>query len=288
MRPLSVVTFLAVFCAAPLAADEADKKYDELFSFPPKAKLEAEQKDKLAELRKKHEKTLQQYDRSLRIARGEGAVNMTQLRVRLLRIIEREKRAILTEDQKKTLGIKVVTPAIAQEKALKDPKVWETGQLEKHFTIQSRSYDPETEVISIMVIGKRALTKEEAQADGQNWQTEKVRVEFFNKEETLCGRVDPHYWYRGLSRTPAKLTEKEEKDGLVRYLIKIDLGLAVGGKNGATARFVCTPSQSDRAADHFLAADHPGRIPVMTRSLPSRNEGDAYRDRLTYCPAMLT
>jgi hypothetical protein len=231
----------ALVASLSLAAD-VGPNYAELFSFPEKAKLDAKQKEKLAALRTANEKNFKGLDQACRVARGKAAVHAYQRRAQLVREIIRQKNAILTEEQKKTLGIKTIIPTYADGKQLKDPKVWDVEQLTAYYTIQSMSYDAEKQVISLMIITKKALTPAERAAEARLWQDGKVRFLVYNKDKLLWASFDASEWYLGLSRTSAKLTSKEEKEGLQRFLVKIDLGMSWGGaKDGRSVKFVYPP-----------------------------------------------
>ena len=99
------------------------------------------------------------------------------------------KNAILTDEQRRILDIKPLIPSYAQDKALNDKEIWDLSQLEKVFTIQKRSFDPEDQILSFVVITKRKWTEKEQKADAKNWAVgEKefvpaVKVIGYNKHE---------------------------------------------------------------------------------------------------------
>src|SRR5262249_28812618 len=151
------------------------------------------------QLRKEYEPRLAQYDKIIKGDRdGFASAQYKAFKAKLERIIVRKKHGILTDHQRKTLGYKVVTPAVLQEQALSDPKVWDLGQLEKQYTIESRSYDPEEQVVSFMVITKRKFTEKEKQADADNWSGSsyyepRIKVIFYDKnDETVLTKPGPH------------------------------------------------------------------------------------------------
>jgi hypothetical protein len=129
-----------------------------------------------------------------------------------------------------------------------DDKIWDLAQLEKVFTIQSRSYDPEEQVIDFVVITKQKWTEEERTKDSYNWTSRftkkeglpatKVQVQFWNKKEESIGKLDAAAWYRGLTRTGLKQPDKEAQDGLLRFRIKIDLAEHWHLKDAASVKFV--------------------------------------------------
>jgi hypothetical protein len=240
--------------------------YAELFSVPSKVTLDDAQKEKLAELRKQYESgiSIAMLDKKLALPGviGQDRIWTQEHRDRLARQVVRKKNAILTEEQRTTLGVKLLIPSIAQEKALNDDKVWDLSQLEKDFTIESRSFDPVEQVVSFMVITKGKWTESERKIDAANWEVtlpikkdSPVQVIFYNKKEetsyvltktTLAyGGVDPHDSTKPLCaimRAPTKLTDKQAEEGLLRFRIAIDMDMEVGlGKDVTGAKFVCPP-----------------------------------------------
>ena len=235
---------LSIFLIGSFAIGD-DKKPDppkdpfpKLFSFPAKIAPDDKQKEKLAELRQKYEPMLlEMVKQEVRLDKDQAffqAVSVSASKRQLMRKIVRKKIAILTEEQREAAGIKTFIPAYAQEKALHDDKVWDLGQLEKIFVIESRSYDREEKVIAFTVLTKRKLTDEERRIDAENWTSRftkkeglapsKVQIIFYNKnEEKINPPLDAAAWFRGITRSEAKLTDKEVGAGLLRYRLKIDL-----------------------------------------------------------------
>ena len=235
MKPLSIFAVLFLVVGLPCAADEnksdpSKDPYAEFFSVPDKVALDEKQKEKLSELRKTHEPQLAQLDKAM-TAPG-GSIDTMFYREKLARALARKRNLVLTEEQRAVLGVKIGTPFIAEEKSLNDDKVWELTQLEKVFTIQSRSYDIEENEISFMVITKRKWTNDEKQSDDLNWSVETVKAVFYDKNDEVLFTFMPRHRQSprgtnfvggGLSRTPTKLTDKEEEAGLLRFRIKLDL-----------------------------------------------------------------
>lgn len=220
--------------------DPAKDPYAEHFSFPPKITLKDQQKEKLAELRKQYEPLLLAYDNRVALARSvkkDVSVADGQNHLRTIRIITRQKNALLDDAQKQALGIKVFIPSYAEEKALSDGKTWDVGQLEKVFIIQSRSYDPEEQVVFFMVLTRRAWTVEERQKDFGNWSSSsgKVQAIFYDKNEVKGVTLDSSEWYRGITRAEAKLSDNEADAGLLRFRIKIDLDVSWDFVKNATS-----------------------------------------------------
>jgi hypothetical protein len=252
---LSVLVSGTLWAAEDKKPEPAKDRYAEVFSFPAKIKLDESQKAKLAELRKEYEKRLSEYDEYVKRPGLDDTGSLAATRNKLYRVVGRKKNAILTDEQRRLLGLKDSVPPIVQAKALSDPKVWDLSQLEKLFTIQSRSYDPIEGVISFMVITKRKWTDQERSIDAMKWgryYESPIQVIFSNEDDEsifkLAGqcilrtRTHPRF-DRGITRVPTKLTDKEAKEGLLRFRIKIDLDRSDGLNGGrltkaATAKFV--------------------------------------------------
>jgi hypothetical protein len=232
-RFASFALALGVFFVTSVAYGDdkpsGDSKYIELFSFPAKITLDDKQKETLADLVKEYEPKIRDCDRQLAFYGGND--HMKNYRAHLLRAFTISKNAILTDAQRRDLNIKYVTPDCVQAKALNDPKVWDIGQLEKHFTVLSRTYSPEEQLVTLVVITKRKWTESERRTDALNWNTGKVQVLFYNKdEEHITSLFSPSSQprhaldaYRGITRTEPRLTEQEEKEGLTKFRLKIDL-----------------------------------------------------------------
>jgi hypothetical protein len=191
--------------------------YDELFAVSAKITLDDNQKEQLAALQKKYEPLITGKDKT----HGYGQYE-SQARERFVRAFARQKYALLTDAQREILNIKVPVPPYAQEKGLNDPKVWDLEQLEKVFIVQSRSYDPDEQVVSFTVLSKRKLTPEEQAVDSTNWNGSAVRATFHNKHEGEIGQLNCGM-YGGITRLQARRTEKDIEAGLVRYQIMIFL-----------------------------------------------------------------
>jgi hypothetical protein len=252
---LTLAIFLiGSFVSAAPAPKELPPYDPELFAFPSKVTPDDKQKEKLAELRTKYEPMiLEMVKTEVRLQNDKSAwfaaISTSASKRQLMRAITREKNAILTEQQREAAGIKTIIPVYATEKGLHDDKVWDLGQLEKVFVIQSRSYDPEEMVVAFVVITKQRLTADERRIDAENWTgrstnqegliPSKVQVVFYNKSEETIARLDAAAWFRGLTRTETKLTDKEVEAGLLRYRIKIDLADQWGAlKDAATVKLV--------------------------------------------------
>jgi hypothetical protein len=247
-RLVVYVLGMAAVLAGPLVAAD-DKKadapkdpYAEVFSFPSKITLDEKQQEKLAELRKRYEEALTSFDKTLELSGGD--VETSAFKKQLIRLITRKKNALLTDAQKDALNIKVFIPAYAEEKALNDPKRWDLDQLEKLFVVQSRSYDPEEQVVSFLVLTKRKWTDMERQRDGRLWQSGRdlspaVEAIFYDKNEAKIMGFTSRWWFQGIMRAEAKLTDKQEQEGLLRFRIKIDLAQYWDSvKNAASVKLV--------------------------------------------------
>ncbi len=240
--------------------DPPKDSYAELFSFPPKVTLDEKQKKKLAALRKAYEPGLALQDKSIasytsrrfRDKHDIGLAMSWRVRNKLERAIVRKKTAILTEEQRGVLGVEILIPSFSQEKALNDEKIWDLSQLEKIFTIQSRSFDPEEQLIAFNVITKRKWTEKERKADDTNWaggdrfNEPPVKVIFYNKQEETSFELTGRYYTSaqafvdgGIWRKSLKLTEKQREEGLLRFRIYLDLDDDRGrGREAATVKFV--------------------------------------------------
>jgi hypothetical protein len=233
--------------------------YAELFSVPSKVTLDDKQKEKLAELRKEYEPQIVKLKANLNSPKLDNfSVGFFSQAVKKLeRAVVRKKNLLLTDEQRSALGIKLVVPSFAQEKALSDEKIWDISQLEKVFTIESRSFDPEEHVISFVVITKTKWTDKEKERDGLNWQIAElgkeppVQVIFYNKNDEKIFALTGRYtiglprggsaWVEGgLTRLPVKLTDKQAEEGLQRFRIKIDLDMdAARDKEAASVKVIC-------------------------------------------------
>lgn len=242
MKPfLSCLLVLGFLLVTPfLTADPpADAKYAELFAYPAKITLDDKQKEKFADLVKEYEPRISAIDKSLATPPQPGERKIydgrPDYRHQLIREFTIKKNAILTEAQRKALNIKFVIPDCVQEKALSDPKVWDIGQLEKHFTVLSRSYSPEEQLVTFVVITKKKWTEKERSSDAANWNSGKVKAVFYNKDEELlmslsCHNNKNYTFLAQIIRTEPRLTEKEAEDGLVKFRIKIDLAPGRAGE----------------------------------------------------------
>ncbi len=258
---------LALLLAGQLAARQPEPPkmiYDELFSFPPKIKLDEKQQASLAELRKSLEPRLVEYYKAASAentskGRTTGAAGATWRR--FLRAATRDKIALLTDEQKQALGV-VIIPSYAQKKALTDPNVWDVEQLEKVYDIQSRSYDPQEDTISFMVVTKKPWTEQERKNDERYWFPggdpstnlgDRVQAIFYDKSEVIIYKLlsgpqlGPAGPFPSISRAAAKLTDKQAEAGLLRFRIKIDLTLAWDGvKDAATVKIVYPQPNADK------------------------------------------
>lgn len=251
-----IMTLTLSIIIVPMTTAQEKKQetdpYAELFSFPAKIVPSDEQKDKLADLRKALEPTLKTYDKLLKTP-GPYSGEIQRYRDSSVRLIGRKKNLILTEEQRKTLGIRIVTPFIANEKNLSDPKIWDLAQLERIFTIESRTFDYEEYAIAFMVITKRKWTDNERQTEASPWlggntRVSPIEVIFYNKNEEKClvltGPFTPNSRSAtiigNISRAQAKLTDKQAEEGLQRFRIKVSLD-SVDRQivDAASAKFVC-------------------------------------------------
>jgi hypothetical protein len=256
---------LSIFLIASFATGDEKKPvppkdpYAELFSFPAKVTLDEMQKEKLAALRKTYEPGLAQSDKSIEgysrfrdKLTGETIAVIQRHRDKRVRAVVRKKNGILTDEQRAALGIKLCIPSFAQEKALNDENIWDLSHLEKIFTIQSRSFDPEEQVISFNVITKRKWTQKEREIDAKHWgggerlNEPPVKVTFYNKQEETSFVLTGRYYTSarafldgGIWRSSLKLTDKQAEEGLLRFRIKIDLDDDLArGREAATVKFV--------------------------------------------------
>jgi hypothetical protein len=148
-------------------------------------------------------------------------------------------------------GIEIWIPSFAQEKALNDDKVWDLSQLEKVFTIESKSFDPEEAVLAFKVITKRKWTEKELQADAHNWgggdwlDKPPIKVIFYNKHEETVFELRGHYFrsqrnpvFGDITKTPIKLTDKQAEEGHLRFRIKLNLDKFPNRLEVATVKFI--------------------------------------------------
>jgi hypothetical protein len=235
-------------------------KYAQLFSFPDKITLDDGQKKKLAALRKAHEADIKRWDVNIGDLASDPkyrkTVNAWQARRdEIARLIVRKKNLILTDEQRTTLGIK--SRSFTQEKALSDKNVWDLSDLEKLFTIKSKGFDPEKDVIWLTVVTKEQWGPYAVEADDIKWwwrgeeDKNAVRVVFSDKDKrahftltglsTVIDQDDPSGRTEkgGVSRVPTEVTEEEARRGLSGFRIEINLDHErARDKDAATVKFV--------------------------------------------------
>jgi hypothetical protein len=258
---------LVVLLGAVRASDEKKSapapgkdNREQLFSFPDKITPDGKQKEKLTALRKAHEPDLARLDRNIEECASDPKFRKVQTlyqakRDELARMVVRKKNLILTDEQRNTLGIK--SRSFTQEKALGDEKVWDLSDLEKLFTIKSRGFDPERDVIWFAVVTKTEWGPSIVETEDVKWSwrgeedKKAVRVVFYDKDKranfTLTGdyRISDRDYPEGVtrkggvSRIPTEVTEQEAKRGLRGFRIEINLDHErAREKDAATVKFV--------------------------------------------------